>query len=247
MNEDYDIVEMDFPDYEEEYPAIPDIKVAPADMDEAYRRNIELANQFSADSAEPAEKAEPIPRKEKAAKPRGMKKITTAAAVYAAFLIIVAAAFIANIQKPEEIGGMNLTIRTDYEECAEFEQRLESITLFVDEDGQRHYDVTIGFTMKNISDDPVIFFPKLLYAYLDNLSFRSPVSTEGTRDYDDGVFVVINDQKDFTVTYRLDKNEVSQINCFGYGLPYRYKIDIDSEIKEEIAAFLSDEAPEDIS
>lgn len=263
MNEEYDVIDFDFPDYEEEYPAIPDIKVVPVDMDEAYRRNIELAKQFppdnaepvekakqlSPDSAEPTERAKPIPQKKKAPKPRVLKKITAAAAAYAAALIgIGAVVFIANVRKPEEIEGINnLTIRTDYEECAEFEQRLEGITLFVDEDGQRHYDVTFGFTMKNIADDPVIFFPKLLDVYLDDDSSRgAPVATEGIRDFDGGVFVVINDQKDFTVTYRLDGNEVSRISYFGYSVPYRYRIDIDSEIKEEIAAFLSDEAPEDI-
>lgn len=249
MNEEYDVIDFDFPDYEEEYPAIPDIKVVPVDMDEAYRRNIELAKQLPPYSAEPVEKAKPIPRKKNAPKPRGVKTVTAAAAAYAAALIgIGAVVFIANVRKPEEIEGINnLTIRTDYEECAEFEQRLEGITLYVDKDGWRHYDVTIGFTMKNISDDPVIFFPKLLDVYLYNDSGRLPVATEGTRDYDDGVFVVINDQKDFTVTYRLDENEVSQMSYFGYSVPYRYKIDIDSTIKEEIAAFLSDEAPEDIS
>lgn len=250
MNEEYDIVEMDFPDYEEEYPAIPDIKVVPVDMDEAYRRNIELAKQFPPDNAEPAEKSKPTPRKKKSPKPQVLKKVTAAAAAYAAALIgIGAVVFIANVQKPEEIEGINnISIRTDYEECAEFEQRLEGITLFVDEDGQRHYDVTIGFTMKNIADDPVIFFPKLLSVYLDDDSSRgAPVATEGTRDFDGGVFVVINDQKDFTVTYRLDGNEVSRISYFGYSVPYRYRIDIDSKVKEEIAAFLSDEAREDIS
>lgn len=263
MNNETDVLEFDFPDYEEEYPAIPDIKVVPVDMDEAYRRNIELAKRFTPDSAEPAEKAKPlppdgaepmekakpIPQKKKSPKPRVLKKVTAAAAAYAAALIgIGAVVFIANVQKPEEIEGINnLTIRTDYEECAEFDQRLEGITLFVGEDGQRHYDVTIGFTMKNISDDPIIFFPKLLDVYLDDDSSRgAPVAAEGTRDFDGGVFVVINDQKDFTVTYRLDGNEVSQMSYFGYSVPYRYRIDVDSEIKEEIAAFLSDEAPEDI-
>lgn len=248
MNNDTDVLEFDFPDYEEPYPPFPDVKVALFDKEDSYQRNIELAKQFSPDSAEPTEKAKPIPRKKKAPKPRGVKKVTAAAAAYAAFLIIVAGAFIANIQKPEEIEGINnISIRTDYEECAEFEQRLEDITFYTDKDGQRHYHVTVGFTMKNISDDPVIFFPKLLDVYLDDDSSRSPVATEGTRDYDGGVFVVINDQKDFTITYPLDGNEVSQMSYFGYSVPYRYRIDIDSEIKEEIAAFLSDEAQEDIS
>lgn len=249
MNNNTDVLEFDFPDYEEPYPPFPDVKVASVDMDEAYRRNIELAKHLSADDAEPAEKAKPIPQKKKAAKPRGIKTITAAAAAYAAALIgIFAVVFIANVQKPEEAGG-NLTIRTDYEECAEFEQRLESIALspYTDRDGQQQYDVTIGFTMKNISDDPVIFFPKLLDAYLYNLSSSPPVSIEGTRDFDGGVFAVINGQKDFTVTYRLNENEVSQIGFLGYSMPYRYRIDIDSKVKEEIAAFLSEETQEGIS
>ncbi|MDE6764502.1 MAG: hypothetical protein K2J73_12620 [Oscillospiraceae bacterium] len=258
MNNDTDVLEFDFPDYEEPYPPFPDVKVVSVDMDEAYRRNIELAKQFPPyiaepaekgnaafpDIAEPAEKAKPVPRKKKAAKPRGRKIITSAAAYAAVFIGILAAVFFANVQKPEEAGG-NLTIRTDYEECAEFEQRLESIALspYTDEDGQQQYDVTIGFTMKNISDAPVIFFPKLLDAYSDNGSFSSPVSMEGTRDFDGGVFAVINYQKDFTVTYRLNRKEASQISFFGYSMPYRYKIDIDSKVKDEIAAFLADEAP----
>lgn len=249
MEKDTDIIEFDFPDYEEPYPPFPDVKVMPVDMDEAYRKNVELAKRLSSDDAEPAEKAKPIPQKKKAAKPRGIKKITAAAAVYAAALIgIFAAVFIANVQKPEEAGG-NLSIRTDYEECAEFEQRLESIKTapYGIGDEPPLYDVTIGFTIKNISDDVMIFFPKLLDAYLDNGGAIAPVSTKGTRDIDGGVLVAINYQKDFTVTYRLNENEVSQISFFGYSIPYRYRIDIDGKVKEEIAAFLSDETPEDIS
>lgn len=247
MNKEYDVIEMDFPDYEEPYPPFPDVKIVSVDMDEAYRRNIELAKQLSSDDAEPAEKAKPIPQKKKAAKPRGIKTITAAAATYAAALIgIFAVVFIANVQKPEEAGG-DLIIRDDYEECAEFEQRLESIVPYSDEGGQQQYEVTFGFTMKNISDDPVIFFPKLLGVYLDNDGARAPVSMEGTRDFDGGVFAVINSQMDFTVTYILDEDEVSQISFFGYSIPYRYRIDIDGKVKEEIAAFLSDETPEDIS
>ena len=249
MNEEYDVIEFDFPDYEEEYPAIPDIKVAHVDMDEAYRRNIELAKQFPPDNAEPVEKAKPIPRKKNAPKPRGARIITaTLGMIYAvSFIGIGAVLFIENVQMPKEIEGINnLSIRTDYEECAEFEQRLENIFSNTVSDGHRKYYVTFGFTMKNISDDPVIFFPKELSADIDG-SASPPVAAEGTRDFDGGVFTVINGQKDFSVTYCLDENEISEITGFGYSLPYRYRINIDSEIKEEIAAFLSDEAQEDIS
>ncbi|MBD5146365.1 MAG: hypothetical protein HDT21_10740 [Ruminococcus sp.] len=247
MNSETDVLEFDFPDYEEPYPPFPDVKVALFDKEDSYQRNIELAKQLPPDNAEPVEKAKPIPRKKNAPKPRGVKTVTAAAAAYAAALIgIVAIVFIANVQKPEEIGGMNLTIRSDYEECAEFEQRLENIFSNTVSDGHQKYYVTFGFTMTNISDDPVIFFPKELSADIDG-SASPPVATEGTRDFDGGVFTVINGQKDFSVTYCLDENEISEITGFGYSLPYRYRIDIDSKVKEEIAAFLSDETQEDIS
>lgn len=257
MENDTDVLEFDFPDYEEPYPPFPDVKAAPVDMDEAYLRNAELAKRLSSDVAEPTEKAKPVPRKKKAAKPRGRKIITAAAAYAAALIGIGAVVFITNVRKPEEIGGMNLTINTDYEEYAEFEQRLESIKAapYSNGDGQLLYDVTIGFTIKNISEEPVIIFPKLLNAYLDNGEARAPISVKGTRVGDDGVLVAINYQKDFTVTYRLDGSEVTQLSSFGYSVSYRAielrpnrdKIAVDDKVKEEIAAFLSGEASGGIS
>ncbi|MCM1104437.1 MAG: hypothetical protein NC409_10070 [Clostridium sp.] len=41
----------------------------------------------------------------------------------------------------------------------------------------------------------------------------------GTRDFDGGVFAVINGQKDFSVTYRLGENEIPEITGFGYSQP----------------------------
>lgn len=106
MEKDTDIIEFDFPDYEEPYPPFPDVKIASVDMDEAYLRNAELAKRLSSDSTEPPEKAKPVPLKKKAAKPRGRKIITAAAAYAAALIGIGAVVFIANVQKPEEIGGL---------------------------------------------------------------------------------------------------------------------------------------------
>mgnify|MGYP001080375445 CR=1 FL=1 len=69
IKKDTDIIEFDFPDYEEPYPPFPDVKTAPVDMDEAYLRNAELAKRLSSDIDEPTEKAKTVPRKKKAAKP----------------------------------------------------------------------------------------------------------------------------------------------------------------------------------
>lgn len=49
MNEEYDIVEMDFPDYEEPYPPFPDVKVALFDKDSSYSRNRDIADRLYAD------------------------------------------------------------------------------------------------------------------------------------------------------------------------------------------------------
>ena len=49
MNEEYDIIEMDFPAYEEPYPPFPDVKVALFDKDSSYSRNRSIADKIYAD------------------------------------------------------------------------------------------------------------------------------------------------------------------------------------------------------
>lgn len=42
MDKENDVISMDFPEYEEEYPPFPDVKVVISDMNEAYERNIRI-------------------------------------------------------------------------------------------------------------------------------------------------------------------------------------------------------------
>lgn len=49
MNNDTDVLEFDFPDYEEPYPPFPDVKVAPFDKEDSYSRNRNIADQLYAD------------------------------------------------------------------------------------------------------------------------------------------------------------------------------------------------------
>ena len=49
MNSDTDVLEFDFPDYEEPYPPFPDVKVSLFDKEDSYSRNRSIADQIYAD------------------------------------------------------------------------------------------------------------------------------------------------------------------------------------------------------
>ncbi|MDE7301846.1 MAG: hypothetical protein K2N60_00850 [Oscillospiraceae bacterium] len=49
MNNETDVLEFDFPDYEEPYSPLPDVKVAPFDKEDSYRRNRSIVDEFYAE------------------------------------------------------------------------------------------------------------------------------------------------------------------------------------------------------
>lgn len=49
MDNENDVLEFDFPDYEEPYPPFPDVKVAPFDKEDSYSRNRSIADKLYAD------------------------------------------------------------------------------------------------------------------------------------------------------------------------------------------------------
>ena len=52
MNNDTDVLEFDFPDYEEPYPPFPDVKIALFDKEDSYSRNRDIADKLYADKLE---------------------------------------------------------------------------------------------------------------------------------------------------------------------------------------------------
>ena len=52
MNSETDVLELDFPDYEEPYPPFPDVKVALFDKEDSYGRNRDIADKLYADELE---------------------------------------------------------------------------------------------------------------------------------------------------------------------------------------------------
>lgn len=169
MNKEYDVIEMDFPEYEEEYPPFPDVK---SDVnfavckDEIYARNIELAKKMPLVSRNEKDKEKAVSKKAEKAKPKKSKRskaekiIVSAAAVLAAAAVSVTAAVFAasDIQKPEKVES-KLIINSDQLESVTLEQHFKDAELYYDSDGNKRYAITIGFTIKNTADAPVIFYP----------------------------------------------------------------------------------------
>ncbi len=90
MEKEYDIIEMDFPEYEEEYPPFPDVKVVPTDIEEAYRRNIEIAKETRLAERKKVKAAERKQKREhKRSNPKTSKSrkvLLILAAVYLVFI-----------------------------------------------------------------------------------------------------------------------------------------------------------------
>lgn len=49
MNSETDVLEFDFPEYEEPYPPFPDVKIVPFDKENSYSRNRDIADKLYAD------------------------------------------------------------------------------------------------------------------------------------------------------------------------------------------------------
>jgi len=93
VDEENDVISMDFPVYEETVSPFPDVKVVPTDIEEAYRRNIEieketrLAERKKVKAAERKRKREHKRSNTKISKPR--KTLLILAAVYSVLIIPV--------------------------------------------------------------------------------------------------------------------------------------------------------------
>ncbi len=87
MDKEYDVISMDFPEYEEEYRPLPDVKVVPTDMEEAYRRNIKIAKETRLAERKKVKAAE---RKQKRDHKRFYQKISKSRKV----LLILAAVYL---------------------------------------------------------------------------------------------------------------------------------------------------------
>lgn len=232
MNSETDVLEFDFPDYEEPYPPFPDVKVALFDKEDSYGRNRDIADRLYADEKKTAEKKQSA-RKVR----REIKKRKTVAASAGMILSVVLAAaaidFINSLEPPAAMPASNLdkeelperkTYSGPFFEAAEVDVQLERIGSFHDK-----YIVTVNFTVKNTSDEDIGFVPHRFYMKLKSGGVISPhipdtenFSYSGLESPWNGMHLSPGEQVSFSVEYSIPEEKASEIKCFAYNVYNNY-------------------------
>lgn len=220
MNSETDVLEFDFPDYEEPYPPFPDVKVALFDKEDSYSRNRDIADRLYADEKQIAEK------KQTARKVRREIKKRKAAAVLAGMILSVVLATAAmpasNLDK-EELPERK-TYSGPFFEAAEIDVLLEKTAPYYGK-----YIVTVNFTVKNTSDEEIGFVPHRFYMKLKNGGVIHPdiadsenFSYSGLESPWNGMHIPPGEQVSFSVKYSISEENASEIKCFAYNVYNNY-------------------------
>lgn len=226
MNEDYDVIDFDFPDYEEPYPPFPDVRVADFDKVESYSRNRDIADKLYAD--------EQIQRDRQLASRRSRVREIKArklAIVLCAVLAASAFRYIDNII--DSIAEPPKTVLSEEEKEKLLESKIKGNPFFeaakvtallegVEEDYSGNYVVTINFTVENTSSEKIGFIPRRFCVKLQSGSVLFPEIADERffyGDYDNpwyGMYVPAGEQVSFSVKYFISEKNASQIKCFAY-------------------------------
>ncbi|MDE5992266.1 MAG: hypothetical protein K2G87_04375 [Oscillospiraceae bacterium] len=232
MNEEYDVIEMDFPDYEEPYPPFPDVKVALFDKEDSYSKNRDIADKLYADEKQIAEKKQSARKTRREIKKR--KTIAVSAGlILSAVLATAAINFINSWEQSTTMPISNLdkeylpaqkTYSGPFFEAAEIGVQLEKIEPDYDE-----YAVTVNFTVKNTSDEEIGFVPHRFYVKLKSGGVISPhiadsesFSYSGLESPWNGMHILPGEQSSFSVKYYISEKNASEIKCFAYNVYSNY-------------------------
>ena len=232
MNSETDVLEFDFPDYEEPYPPFPDVKVALFDKEDSYGRNRDIADRFYADEKQIAEKKQSARKVRREIKKR--KTIAVSAGlILSAILATAAINFISSWEQSTTMPISNLdkeylptqkTYSGPFFEAAEIGVLLKKIEPDYDE-----YAVTVNFTVKNTSDEEIGFVPHRFYVKLKNGGVISPdiadserFSYSGLESPWNGMHILPGEQVSFSVKYYISEKNASEIKCFAYNVYSNY-------------------------
>lgn len=231
MENDTDVLEFDFPDYEEPYPPFPDVKVADFDKEESYGRNRDIADKLYADDQIQRDRQLAARRSHVREIKARKLAILAACAVLGAALAASAFRYIDNIIG--SIEEQQKAVLSEEEKEKLLESKIKGNPFFeaakvtallegVEEDYSGNYVVTINFTVENTSSEKIGFVPKRFYMRLQSGSVLQPEIAE-TRffygDYDNpwyGMYVPAGEQVSFSVKYFITEKNASQIKCFAY-------------------------------
>ncbi len=232
MENDTDVLEFDFPDYEEPYPPFPDVKTADFDKEESYGRNKDIADKLYADDQIQRDR-QLAARRSRVREIKARKlAILAACAVLGAALAASAFRYIDNII--DSIAEPPKAVLSEEEKEKLLESKIKGNPFFeaakvtallegVEEDHSGDYAVTINFTVENTSDEEIGFVPHQFIIRLQNnyIAFPKIVDKE-LFSYGDlenpwnGMYVPAGEQVSFSVKYFISEKNVSQIKCFAY-------------------------------
>ncbi len=232
MEKNTDVLEFDFPDYEEPYPPFPDVKVADFDKEESYGRNRDIADKLYADDQIQRDR-QLAARRSRVREIKARKlAILAACAVLGAALAASAFRYIDNIIG--SIAEQPKTVLSEEEKEKLLESKIKGNPFFesakvtallegVEEDSSGDYVVTINFTVENTSDEEIGFVPHRFTMRVQNnyIAFPKIVDKE-LFSYGDlenpwnGMYVPAGEQVSFSVKYFITEKNASQIKCFAY-------------------------------
>ncbi len=241
MDNQTDVISMDFPEYEEEYSPFPDVKTElpfAEGKDKVYDRNIRLAEKMELAEIskvkavrQKAHKRKKLPSFKESEK----RQLALAATVIIALVIIAAAFSDGSRTDSEEYYDFELPAAYEYVdslENTEVEQHLEKLeknSAFMG----NFWLMTVRFTVKNNGSNSIGFTPARISA---DFGIDEIIDPE-TDFYKKTVFIVKNgEQAEFSLTYNLysfgNLNEMlAGLKGFYYRDSY---IDADSELLDEI-------------
>lgn len=232
MENDTDVLEFDFPDYEEPYPPFPDVKIADFDKEESYSRNRDIADKLYADDQIQRDR-QLAARRSRVREIKARKlAILAACAVLGAALAASAFRYIDNIigsiaEQPKTVlseEGREKLLESKIKGNPFFESaKVTALLEGVEEDSSGDYVVTINFTVENTSDDEISFAPHKFTMRVQNnyIAFPKIVDKE-LFSYGDlenpwnGMYVPAGEQVSFSVKYFISEKNVSKIKCFAY-------------------------------
>lgn len=261
MENDTDVLEFDFPDYEEPYPPFPDVKVADFDKEESYGRNRDIADKLYADEQNQRDR-QLAARRSRVREIKARKlAILAACAVLCAALAASAFRYIDNIigsiaEQPKTVlseEGREKLLESKIKGNPFFEAaKVTALLEGVEEDHSGNYVVTINFTVENTSDEEIGFVPHRFIIRLQNNYTAFPKNADkelfSCGDLGDlenpwnGMYVPAGEQVSFSVQYCLSEKNVSQIECFAYNVSdfsrsiylYAYIADEDGHVARDI-------------
>lgn len=236
MNSETDVLEFDFPDYEEPYPPFPDVKVAPFDKEDSYGRNRDIADRLYADEAEKKElrakklrKAERKKRKRASrAKKHPLRRILS---IIALFIFVEASVLFFSAGGGERLlylvfddsqtaaakeRAREETAAKKLLESAKVTAQLESVEKSYGNDGGTV--VTVKFTVENIGDKKISFRPFSFYAVWNDgwTSPRNGRSYNYKHDFWNSTHVPVGEQISFSLEYYVPKE--TEIERFAYNV-----------------------------